>query len=303
MVIRHRGKVTVVKTSLDCFPCFLKQTVIALKLAGADETLQKRVFSAVSDEIKQADISKPPAWVTTFIHRKIREILKTDPFKEVKTRYNHIALSLYPELKRMVQESADPLWTATRLAIAGNVIDFGIFTSIDIKGTIERAIKEELAVDQFELFKKETSSAQDILYLLDNAGEIVFDRLLIEVLKGMGKRIIAVVKGSPVLNDCTITDAEEIFPPGTTEIIDNGSDAVGTILEFTSPAFRGIFEKTPLIISKGQGNFETLSTFLSERNLNSKRIFFLFQSKCEVVSRELGLPVGSMLLSSSQISA
>lgn len=291
------------KTSLDCFPCFLKQTVIALKLAGADEALQKKVFSAVSEVIKRADVSRPPAWTTTFIHRKIREILKGDPFKDVKKRYNQIALSLYPELKKMVHSSKEPLWTATRLAIAGNVIDFGIFTSIDIKGTIEKAIKEELAVDQFELFKKEVSSAQDILYLLDNAGEIVFDRLLIEILKDMGKRIIAVVKGAPVLNDCTITDAEEIFLPGTTEIIDNGSDAVGTIVEFTSPAFRGIFEKTPLIISKGQGNFETLSTFLSERNLNSKKIFFLFQSKCEVVSRELGLPVGSMLLSSSQISA
>lgn len=104
------------------------------------------------------------------IHRKIREILKVDPFKDVKKRYNQIALSLYPELKRMVQSSKDPLGTATRLAIAGNVIDFGIFTSIDIKGTIEKAIKEELAVDQFELFKKEVSSAQDILYLLDNAG-------------------------------------------------------------------------------------------------------------------------------------
>lgn len=305
------------KTSLDCFPCFLKQTVIALKLAGADETLQKKVFSAVSEEIKRADVSRPPAWTTTFIHRKIREILKDDPFKDVKKRYNQIALSLYPELKKMVHSSNDPLWAATRLAIAGNVIDFGIFTSIDIKGTIERAIKEELAVDQFELFKKVVSSAQDILYLLDNAGEIVFDRLLIEVLKDMGKRIIAVVKGAPVLNDCTITDAEETFLTGTTEIIDNGSDAVGTIVEFTSPGFRDIFEKTPLIISKGQGNFETLSTFtitpenrrfsgdpfLSERNLNSKKIFFLFQSKCEVVSRELGLPVGSMLLSSSQISA
>lgn len=291
------------KTSLDCLPCFFRQTIIALKLAGADETLQKEVLFVVSDEIKKVDFSKPPAWTTTFIHRKIREILKGDPFKEVKERYNQKALSLYPELKKMVRSSNDPLWTATRLAIAGNVIDFGIFTSIDIEGTIEKAIKEELAVDHFELFKKEISSVQEILYLLDNAGEIVFDRLLIEVLKDMGKRIIAVVKGAPVLNDCTITDAEEIFLPGTTETIDNGSDAIGTILEFTSPAFRGLFEKTPLIISKGQGNFETLSTFLSERNLSSKKIFFLFQSKCEVVSRELGLPVGSMLLSSSQISA
>lgn len=290
------------KTYLDCFPCFLKQTVIALKLSRAGETLQKEVLSAVSDEIKRADLSKPPAWTTTFIHKRIREILKIDPFKEVKTKYNQIALSLYPELRNLIEKSKDPLWTASRLAIAGNVIDFGIYTSIDIEGTIKRAINGGLAIDHFDLFKKEVSSAQEILYLLDNAGEIVFDRLLIEVLISMGKKVIAVVKAAPVLNDCTVVDAEETGIKELTEVIDNGSDAIGTILEFSSPDFRKTFEKTQLIISKGQGNFETLS-FSVKSESPGKNIFFLFQSKCEVVSRELGLPVGSMILSSSQISA
>lgn len=291
------------KTSLDCFPCFLKQTVIALNLSQAEEGLQKEVIAAVSEEIKHADLSKPPAWTTSFIHKRIREILKTDPFKEVKTRYNQVALSLYPQLKNLIEKSKDPFWTATRLAIAGNVIDFGIYTSIDIEGTIKRAINEGLAVDHFNQFKKEVSSAREILYLLDNAGEIVFDRLLIEVLTGIGKKVIAVVKGAPVLNDCTIEDAEETGLSSLTDVIDNGSDAIGTILEFSSPSFMKIFEKTPLIISKGQGNFETLSASYLKNENPGKNIFFLFQSKCEVVSRELSLPVGSMILSSSQISA
>ncbi|MCX7794240.1 MAG: ARMT1-like domain-containing protein [Thermodesulfovibrionales bacterium] len=291
------------KTTLDCFPCFLKQTVIALKLSQADEALQKEVLYAVSDEIKLTDLSKPPAWTTTFIHKRIREILKRDPFREVKREYNQIALSLYPELRSMVERSSDPLWTATRLAIAGNVIDFGIYTAIDIESTIHKAINGGLAIDHFDLFRKEVSSAREILYLLDNAGEIVFDRILIEVLKSMGKKTIAVVKAAPVLNDCTITDAEETGLSRLTDIMDNGSDAIGTILEFCSPAFRKTFEKTPLIISKGQGNFETLNASIVNREIKSKNIFFLFQSKCEVVSKALGLPVGSMILSSSQISA
>lgn len=291
------------KTSLDCFPCFFKQAVIALKLSQAEEYLQKEVLSAVSDEIKGADLSKPPAWTTTFIHKRIRDILKKDPFSEVKTKYNQIALSLYPELKKMVSQSRDPLWTATRLAIAGNVIDFGIFTTVDIEGTIHRAINGSLAIDHFDLFKREVSSTREILYLLDNAGEIVFDRLLIETLMELGKKVTAVVKAAPVLNDSTVEDAEETGVNRLTTVIDNGSDAIGTILEFCSPQFRRIFEKTPLIISKGQGNFETLSASHLKPEMEGRNIFFLFQSKCEVVSRELGLPVGSMILSSSQISA
>ncbi len=290
------------KTSLDCLPCFLKQTIIALRLSGASEELQKEVISAVSDEIKRTDFTRPPAWTTTFIHKRIRDILAMDPFERVKSEYNQKALSIYPDLKRLVSESPDPLWTAVRLAIAGNVIDFGISTTIDIEGTIKKAL-DGLSIDHFEAFRKGIYSSKSLLYLLDNAGEIVFDRLLIEVLKDMGIRVTAVVKGEPVLNDCTYRDAQEIHLDSVAEVIDNGSYAIGTIPELSSEHFRKILEESPIIISKGQGNFETLSTYLKERGTGSKKVFFLFQSKCEVVSRELGLPVGSMLLSSWQVSA
>jgi uncharacterized protein with ATP-grasp and redox domains len=310
-----------VTTSLDCLPCFLKQTVLALRLSGANQQIQKAVLIAVSEEIKKTDFSKPPAWTTTFIHRAIRKTLGIDPFKEVKSRYNQIALSLYPELKELVDKSPDPLWTATRLAIAGNVIDFGIFSSVDIDGTIRRALNGDIAVDHFEHFKEALITQKKVLYLLDNAGEIVFDRLLIELLKEMGVKVIAVVKGGPVLNDCTQVDARETSLDKITEVITNGSDSIGTILEFTSESFRKTFSEASLIISKGQGNFETLSSYINQQSspisvfggesntsghntteITPKKVFFLFQSKCEVVSRELGLPVGSMLLSSCEIS-
>jgi hypothetical protein len=280
------------RVHLDCFPCFLRQSIIALRLGTKDESLRETILKSTLDYIQNTDISKPPAYTTTFIHKKIRQMLGLDPFKEIKSEYNQIALRLCPSLKTTIEKSLDPLWISTRLAIAGNVIDFGIFTSVDIEGAIYKALNNQLAVDDYSSFKNAISSADKILYLTDNAGEIVFDRLLIETLIQLGKEVKAVVKGSPVINDSTMEDAEESGLIGVCDVIDNGSEAVGTILEWTSSAFQKVFNDAQLVISKGQGNFETLIGA-------EKKIFFLFQSKCDVVSKELGLSTGSMLLKKS----
>ncbi|MBM4129313.1 MAG: DUF89 family protein [Nitrospira sp.] len=280
------------RVHLDCFPCFLKQSIIALRLGTKDESLQERILKSVIPEILGADTSKPPAYTTTFIHRKIRQLLGKDPFKEIKSEYNQVALGLYAPLKRLIEKSHDPLWTATRLSIAGNVIDFGLFTSIDIEGTIRRALNNPLAVDDYPAFRDAISHTEGVLYLLDNAGEIVFDRLLIETLISLDKKVRAVVKGSPVINDATMEDAQESGLTGACEVMVNGSDAVGTILKWTSSDFQDCLMGARLIISKGQGNFETLT-------VREKNVFFLFQSKCDVVSKELSLSTGSMLLKKS----
>lgn len=280
------------RTTIDCFPCFLRQTVIALKQQTDDPRLQEEVIKAVVPLIRDADMSRPPAYTTTFIHRLIRDTLKDDPFRRIKREYNDIALGLYPEMKETVRKSADPLKTASRLAIAGNVIDFGVFTSIDIGGSVSRALEESISVDDYPSFSEAAAGAGEIIYLLDNAGEIVFDRLLIEELVKMGKKVRAVVKGSPVLNDVTLDDALQTGLNGVCEVIDNGCDGIGTILEWTSREFRESFDRADLIISKGQGNFETLYG-------TGEKAYFLFQAKCDVVARELGLPFGSMLLKSS----
>lgn len=280
------------RVHLDCFPCFLNQSIIALRLGTKDESLQKTILISILEDIQKADISKPPAYTTTFIHRKIRQLLGRDPFEGIKSEYNQIALRLYPSLKTTIEKSPDPLWTSTRLAIAGNIIDFGIFTSIDIEGTIRMALDNPLAVDDYNSFRDAILIADKILYLTDNAGEIVFDRLLIEILISLGKKVKAVVKGSPVINDSTMEDAKESGLIRVCEVIDNGSEAVGTILDWTSPAFQKTFKDAQIVISKGQGNFETLIG-------NEKKMFFLFQSKCNTVSKELGLSTGSMLLKKS----
>jgi len=281
-----------VRVHLDCFPCFLRQSIIALRLGTRDAALQGKILKAILGEVERSDTSRPPAYATTFIHRTIRQLLQKDPFHAIKSEYNQIALSLYPFLKKLVKESADPLWTASRLAVAGNVIDFGIFTSVDIEGTVKRALHSPFAVDEYQAFKDALSDTEEVLYLLDNAGEIVFDKILIETMKSRGKKVIAVVKGSPVLNDCTMADAAEAGLPAICSVIDNGSDAVGTIIEWASGDFQKRYAQAQFIVSKGQGNFETVSD-------TTKTIAYLFQSKCEVVSRELGLSLGSMILKMS----
>ena len=221
----------------------------------------------------------------------IRELIgNNDPYRELKQRSNRSALRTCDELKEIVRTSEDPLETAVKLAIAGNIIDLGVKTSIK-ESEIERIISDSLITDfdgrQIEDFRNAVNQAKQILYLADNAGEIVFDRLLIEQLPA--EKVTLVVKGKPVINDATIEDAEFVGLTEIVEVIDNGSDAPGTILEGCSQTFRNRFAKADLIIAKGQGNYETLSDV-------KKNIFFILKAKCHVIARDLGCEVGEMIL-------
>jgi hypothetical protein len=285
------------KVELDCLPCFLKQTVIALRLAGVDGDLQRAVVQAVLDDMKVMDMTKSPAHVTTFLHRTIRDCIGRDPYADKKRECNALAMALYGELKSRVTAADDPLRTAALIAVAGNVIDFGIYSSFDVAATIERALSRGLAVDDYQALRRAVQTHSQVLYLIDNAGEIVFDRLLIEEIERLGRGVTAVVKGLPVLNDATMADAREAGLTGICSVIDNGCDCVGTILEYATPQFNRVFDAATLVISKGQGNFETLLS-LGEKG-RGKEIFFLFQAKCDVVSRALGVAPGAMLLSHS----
>jgi len=277
----------------ECYPCFVRQANIAMEVGGVNGDTVPRVMKSVFRCLERADYSnKTPAHVTSAMHRRIRRLLKADPFRGVKARYNAIALKMYPELKEKVATSPRPLITAARLAIAGNIIDFGIYDSVDIMGTVERALdlNSALDVDDSDDFLLEVEEKEQVLYLLDNSGEVVFDRILIEELIARGRNVTAVVKAGPVINDCTMEDATGAGLAGLCKIIDNGSDHVGTILEQCSMGFQERFgRRDQLVISKGQGNFETLMH-------EGSRIYFLFQAKCLVVARLLGLGQGAMLL-------
>ncbi|MBF0321106.1 MAG: DUF89 family protein [Nitrospirae bacterium] len=277
------------KINLECFPCFLRQTVTALSQLDLDDDRRCDIIGDVLCVLKDSDFNKPPAYATTFMYRTIKKATGQDPYAAMKRKYNEFALSLYPGLRERVLKSAYPLWSAARIAIAGNIIDFGIYESFDVEKTIERALEDTIEVDDFDFFKAELHRHDEVLYLLDNAGEIVFDRLLIMILAEMNKRVTAVVKGSPVINDATMEDAVEAGIERHCRVIDNGTDAVGTDMEFCSPEFIEEYNRHSIVISKGQGNFETLE-------LQDKNIFFLFQAKCDVIASHLNLTKGSMLL-------
>jgi len=290
------GRDCIMRTFLDCIPCFVRQALDSARLATDDEQIHEKVVREVLRLSVDLDMSQSPPVIGQQIHRLIRKLIgNIDPYRELKRRFNRLALRLCAELEERVRTSEAPLETAVRLAIAGNIIDLGVKTSI-AESEIEKVIRDCLTADfdsqQLEEFRNAANQAEEILYLADNAGEIVFDRLLIEHLPI--EKITVVVKGAPVINDATMEDAEFTGLTDMVEVIDNGSDAPGTILESCSQTFRERFEDADLIIAKGQGNYETLSNA-------DKNIFFILKAKCPVIAGDLGCEVGEMILRKSKV--
>ncbi|MEW6410357.1 MAG: ARMT1-like domain-containing protein [Nitrospirota bacterium] len=289
------------KADIDCIPCFFKQTVIALREATSDRSVSERVMREIASFVREVDLSENPAVITTVMHRMIRTLIGCDPYSDAKRRSNRAVLMLYPELGRMVSESDDPLLTTVRIAAAGNEIDFGLYSTIDIKGILNEAINGVFAINDYDAFRDALYSSESVMYLTDNAGEIVLDKLLISVIKDKGKHITVGVKGSSVINDATLKDAEETGITDLVAVIANSNDCVGTILEFCSNEFLDAFNSADVIISKGQANFETLSGIESIHLKNNKAIFYIFKVKCDVVAREVGVKKGDMILKGSGV--
>jgi len=278
------------KTNFDCMPCFIRQAIDAARMATSDEKVHEQVLRGVLDEASRMNMDQSPPVMGQQIHRIVRKLSRNkDPYKQVKERFNQYAIELYPQYKRIIDQSSDPLEAAVRLTIAGNIIDLGPNSEIDQSG-IDDATVHALSgrlLGNMGLLEEAVRSAENILYLGDNSGEIVFDRLLIEQLPV--DKVTFAVRGSSIINDATMVDAEATGMTGLVHVIDNGSDAPGTIIEECSDVFRRHFDKADLVISKGQGNYETLSDA-------EKRIFFILKAKCPVIAQHIGCEVGSLVI-------
>jgi len=276
------------RTYLDCIPCFFRQALNAARLAGANEDTQKRILDSLAAEIPNFPLSSSPPEMGRIVYRLVREITgEEDPFKKVKDEYNKVALNIYPNLKEKVADSKDRLLAAIRLAIAGNIIDFGPDSSFNLQKEIEDVFQKDFAVFDYQEFKEALKSTKQILYLADNAGEVVFDRILIEEL---AKEVIYVVRDKPAINDALIEDAKFCGIDKIAKVISNGSDVPGTVLSLCSKDFLSLYEKAKLIISKGRGNFEGLA------GSDNAPIFFLFEVKCPVIGNDVGCNVGDIVL-------
>ncbi|MCD4818560.1 MAG: ARMT1-like domain-containing protein [Candidatus Cloacimonetes bacterium] len=279
------------KTYLECLPCFMNQALRAGRIATEDETIVKKLLNEVGMMIPKIPMEQSPPETGTFIYRKISELTgNSDPYRQIKNTNISKALELYPKFKKMVLESEDCLLMAIRIAIAGNIIDLGTGKKFDIEKDIDKVLHQDLAIFHYTQFKEKLEKANKILYIADNAGEAVFDKILIEEL---GKPVHFIVREIPVINDVTMKEAKIIGIDRIANVISSGSLAPGTILKNCDKNFVEMFRNADLIISKGQGNYESLSN-------EAEEIFFLLKAKCNVIARDLGVKENDIVLKYSK---
>ena len=268
------------RTCIDCIPCFMDQALRVGRIATQDEAKIKELLNYVGCMIRDIPMESTPPEIGDIIYAELRKITGVDdPFEQIKKENINEAQALYPELKEIVSKSENKLLTAIRIAIAGNVIDFGVNKEFNLIEDVKQILKQNFAILNFDEFEKELENAESVLYLGDNAGESVFDKILIEELN---KPVIYVVRDVPVINDVTYKDAIDSGLDEVAEIISSGTSAPGTILHTCNASFLEKFTHSDMIISKGQGNYEGLSSV-------DRSIFFLLKAKCPVIASNLNV--------------
>lgn len=275
-----------------CFFCFAK----AFERLLAKENITNEAKNSFTRDMIALYQDKWDDLYSPEFSRELHTILRSythnpDPYKEEKRMNNDQALNLISESEKIVRQSSDPFLTALKIAIAGNIIDFAANNSFNILVTIEKALDSGFAIDHSRQLKKELEKARSVLYLGDNAGEIVFDKLFIETIKH--PNLTYVVRGGPVINDATMEDAEYIGMNNIARVISNEYDAPSTIINKSGKLFQEYFSNADLIISKGQGNLEGLLP------IDDKRIFFLLMVKCNVIAELLKVSKDDLIVYNS----
>ncbi|MHA2601716.1 MAG: damage-control phosphatase ARMT1 family protein [Candidatus Thorarchaeota archaeon SMTZ1-83] len=279
------------KVTLHCAHCLLDRAVNQIRLATDDPDLQMRVVTAMLDFLgKNFNAASVPSHIGTDRDLLVQKMTGRDPYEGLKRESNAMALSILPDLKDLVEEVVDPQMRfrrATLIAAAANAIEFDVsgrdFTLDELRHILER-VESDLAFDQVEEFMHLCLNSKEVLFLTDNAGEIVLDMILISEIRRLGPKVIAVVKGGPVLNDATMTDAEEVgLSQCADEVIDTGAAAIGVNLERNSESFKDVFLSAELIVAKGMGNFESLTEFKPHCPT-----VHIFRTKCIPVAEHVG---------------
>lgn len=283
------------KTELECIPCIMKQAFNTARRSTDNPALIRKILNLTADYVKKLDFNQAPADASYFAYKITSELTENeDPYKMEKKKFNDLCLSMVPEIKKKIDDSKEPIKTAIKSAILGNFIDLGIGYKFDMESDFESIFGNPLDIDDYQEFRTILESGRKkILYLGDNAGEIVFDRLLIEKLKN-NHDVTFVVKRGPIINDATIEDAKYVGMTNIVKVIDTGSDGIGVKWGSVSKEFMDCYKSADVIISKGQGNFETNSD-------KTNNIFFLLRTKCESVARKLGVKNGDIVLKKGSV--
>lgn len=272
----------------DCLPCLMRQALEASRMASDNETLQQEIQKECATLISHFTNFENSPDLAYSIHEIVKKHTKNlDPYSDIKKRDIENALALYPYLKKVLKESNNSLYLALKISAIGNIMDSAIFQDLNVKACLEDQLKMDFTICDIELFTKDLELTKTILFLGDNAGETVFDRVLIESLP-KGIKIIYAVRQNPIINDAVISDAIDSGLNESTTIIPSGCSAPGTILSKCSKEFLKVFNSADIVISKGQGNYEALADY-------NRKIYFLLKAKCNMIAQRFDVPVMSYI--------
>jgi uncharacterized protein with ATP-grasp and redox domains len=265
----------------------MHQALRAGRIATSDEKKIKQILDETGEMVKTISLEDIPAETGMYVYNIVREVSGVyDPYAKIKQQHIEETNAIFPHLEEIVANSEDKLLTAIKIAIAGNIIDLGVNKAFDIVTDVSKILNQDFAILDYSAFKAQLERTENILYIGDNVGESVFDKILIRELK---KPVKYAVRSVPIINDVTMEDAISSGLDKVAELIDSGCKSPGIILDHSTPEFLELFNTSNFIISKGQGNYEGLSSC-------NKQVFFLLKAKCSIISDHLGVEEGSIIL-------
>jgi hypothetical protein len=279
------------KAVSECSYCYLKQAHTSLSLVLKDEKKILANLKRLFPLIESFSLDKTPCEYSTLVLKEVNRLLGvSDPYLEEKKRCNVLALEWEGHLRKLIHSSREPLRTAIKLSVVGNVIDLGIKEQFDIKKSIEQILSQGFTIDDSDIIiqKAKSDSNLNILIVGDNAGEILFDKILVEELLKHTPHVVYVVKSGPVINDALLEDAEAVGMIGICKIIETGNDWAGLIEEKCSQEMKEHLRKADMIIAKGQANYESLTE-------TCYPVFYTLKAKCTPVANHLGVKVGDLV--------
>ena len=277
------------KLQPECVSCIIAQVDNVTNMLSLPEEKRNAAMDDTHAYLSRANYEGcTPETMGELWQILLKHVGERDPYAAIKSRCNQEAMKMLPVIRQKIAQVNDPLNIALKYAIAGNLIDYGLAKPVSIEeqnAQIDAIANTAFSRDDSEKLLGAMARAKTMLYLGDNAGEIVFDKILIEQIRRRfpALTISFVVKGSAVLNDVTRTDADEVGMQEVARVIDNGDASPGTVLPRTSEAFQKAFAEADVILSKGQGNFESLC------GTEKENLFFLFTAKCDTVCVEAGV--------------
>ena len=279
------------KPYYECGACFLRQARELLDLSTDDEDLKFRLMENTFDYLAK-NFSKeysPNELASVFNQNIKRKTGCSDPYVQQKKLGTDVAMSMISQIKEILHED-NSLENHVKMAIVGNILDFGAFDiNTDVQSLIKQHLNKSLAINDFDALKSALKKHDEALYLLDNTGEIIFDKLLADKISQFDVDVCVAVKESPIVNDACFSDALDV---GFVNIVSIGSDSAGIVDSMISDEFREVFENSSLIISKGMANYEGIT----EMKLNNKDVFCLLCAKCNPIAKDLNVNIASHVL-------